>query len=119
LIPRFGILGAGWATLASFLIWNALNLYFSTKFYALRFDLPRLLHSLTLGAALVAIAQFLPADMSPFVAWPLKGALAAAYPLLLVATGFLRSDEWRVVTSAWRMRPIAFTARRSPATTME
>ena len=46
-------------------------------------------------------------------------ALAAAYPLLLVATGFLRSDEWRVVTSAWRMRPIAFTARRSPATTME
>ncbi len=90
LIPRFGILGAGWATLVSFVVWNGLNLYFSTKFYRLQFDVRRLLHSLLLGSLLVAAASFFPASLSPLILWPLKGLLAAAYPVLLVATGFLR-----------------------------
>jgi O-antigen/teichoic acid export membrane protein len=97
LIPRFGIVGAGWATLASFLIWNGLNLRYSTKFYGLRFDVRRIGQALLVGAVLVAVAQLLPSALSPFVRWPLKLFLAAAFPGLLAATGFVRADEWRVL----------------------
>ena len=102
LIPWFGILGAGWATLASFVLWNALNLHYSTRFYQLRFDVARLVHSLLLGALLVVAAELLPSDMSPLLLWPLKACLAAGYPLLLMATGFLRPDEWDVLKSLIR-----------------
>jgi O-antigen/teichoic acid export membrane protein len=119
LIPQFGILGAGWATLASFLVWNGLNLHFSAKFYAVQFDLRRLLHSLVVGAALVAAAHMLPAGISVFVSLPLKAALAAGYPLLLAATGFLRPDEWTFVLRAVRLRATASVIRRSPLTTAE
>ena len=83
-------MGAGWATLASFLIWNGLNLRYSTKFYGLRFDVRRIGQALLVGAVLVATAQLLPGALTPFVRWPLKLLLAAAYPGLLVATGFVR-----------------------------
>jgi O-antigen/teichoic acid export membrane protein len=131
LIPWFGILGAGWATLASFLLWNALNLHYSTKFYHLRFDIVRLAHSMILGAVLVVAALLLPGNMSPLLLWPLKAALAAAYPLLLFSTGFLRPDEWEIVksmASGWRLvasqgtrsapaHPLA--TRHSPLSTLE
>jgi O-antigen/teichoic acid export membrane protein len=114
LIPWFGILGAGWATLASFLLWNGLNLHYSTKFYRLQFDVPSLVHSLVLGAILVAAAQLLPGGLSPFLLWPLKAVLAAAYPLLLIVTGFLRPDEWEtlkeVTGGQW---PVASQGARS------
>jgi O-antigen/teichoic acid export membrane protein len=131
LIPWFGILGAGWATLASFLLWNGLNLHYSTKFYRLRFDISRLLHSLVLGAILVVAAQLLPGRMSPLLLWPLKAALAAAYPLLLIATGFLRPDEWEILKSMTsgarrmanqrtRSAPAhSLATRHSPLTTLE
>jgi len=87
-------------------LWNGLNLHYSTKFYRLRFDVPRLVHSLVLGAILVAAAQLLPGGLSPFLLWPLKAVLAAAYPLLLIVTGFLRPDEWEtvkeMVSAKWR-----------------
>jgi O-antigen/teichoic acid export membrane protein len=97
LIPRFGILGAGCGALASFVVWNGLNIYFSTKFYRMQFDVRRLVHSLLLGAFLVAVAQFLPANLNPLVLWPLKGLLVVAYPVLLVATGFLRPEERQIL----------------------
>ena len=119
LIPRFGIVGAGWATLASFLVWNGLNLHFSAKFYALRFDLKRLVHSLVLGMAVVGVAQMLPGGISPFLALPLKAVLVAAYPLLLVSTGFLRAEEREYFVSAWRLRAAAPVACPSQLTTVE
>jgi O-antigen/teichoic acid export membrane protein len=116
LIPRFGILGAGWATLVSFLLWNALNLHYSTKFYRLRFDVPRLLHSLVLGAIVVAAAQLLPRGLSPLLLWPLKAVLGAAYPLLLAATGFVRPEEWRILSALWR--PVSQGTRSVPASVL-
>ncbi|HEX4070061.1 MAG TPA: oligosaccharide flippase family protein [Planctomycetaceae bacterium] len=113
LIPRFGILGAGCGALSSFVVWNGLNLYFSTKFYRLQFDVRRLLHSLLLGALLVAVASFLPTSLSPLILWPLKGLLAIAYPVLLVATGFLTPSERRVLIGL--MRRTQRVRRRSSA----
>lgn len=119
LIPRFGIMGAGWATLAAFLLWNALNVYFSRRFYRMRFDVPRLLHSLVLGAALVTIAQVFPAGMNPLVLWPLKALLAAAYPVLLAATGFLRPEEWHALARGLGLPAPALVKRPPPLASLE
>jgi O-antigen/teichoic acid export membrane protein len=127
LIPRFGILGAGWATLVSFLLWNGLNLHYSTKFYRLRFDVGRIVHSLMLGAVLVAAVHLLPRGLSPFWLWPLKALLVAAYPVLLVATGFLRAEERRMLISLWRptshstrsVTPPALTTHHSPLASLD
>jgi O-antigen/teichoic acid export membrane protein len=108
LVPRFGILGAGSAALASFVVWNALNLYYSTKFYRLEFDLSRLLRSLLLGASLVAVAQFLPENLNLLLLWLLKAVLTALYPVLLLATGFLKPQERRILAGFMR------SARRRP-----
>ena len=67
-------------------------------------DLKRLVHSLVLGMAVVGVAQMLPGGISPFLALPLKAVLVAAYPLLLVSTGFLRAEEREYFVSAWRLR---------------
>ncbi len=93
LIPRLGILGAGWATLCSFVLWNALNAYFSARFYRLRFDGRRMAHAALLGAAIAAAARFLPADWGRLVLWPAKALLLAGFPLLLLVTGFLTAGE--------------------------
>ena len=49
LVPRFGLLGAGWATLTSFVLWNALHIYFSRKFYRIQFDVRRFVHAGLVG----------------------------------------------------------------------
>jgi len=119
LIPRFGILGAGWATLASFLVWNGLNLYYSTKFYSLQFDVQRLLHAVVVGGTLVAVTLVLPVELNPILELPLKAAIAGAYPLLLLGTGFLRPQERAFLFRAWQSRTGAPATCRSQLTTAE
>ncbi len=102
LVPRYGLLGAGWATLTSFVLWNALHVYFSRRFYRIRFDVRRFAHAGFVGATLVVLARMIPADLNPFVACPLKGALVLAYPVLLLATGFLTPDEWDKLSNGVR-----------------
>ncbi len=42
-VPLMGIIGAAVATLISFAVWNILKMYYSLKFYGLRFDVKRIL----------------------------------------------------------------------------
>ena len=66
LIPRFGILGAGWATLASFVVWNVLQSLFLDEVLpaAVRRAADCCIRS-CLGALLVAVAQFLARESEP------------------------------------------------------
>jgi O-antigen/teichoic acid export membrane protein len=59
LIPSYGILGAAAATLVCYLVWNSLKLYFSSKFYQLRFNLSRLILITVAGAGTVAGGLYL------------------------------------------------------------
>jgi O-antigen/teichoic acid export membrane protein len=102
LVPPFGLLGAGWATLTSFVLWNALHVYFSRRFYQIRFDVRRFAHAGFVGALLIVLARMIPADLNPLLACPLKGVLVLAYPVLLLATGFLTPDEWERMSNGMR-----------------
>src|SRR5580704_6529604 len=102
LVPRYGLLGAGWATLTSFVLWNALHVYFSRRFYRIQFDVRRFAHAGFVGALLIVLARMIPADLNPLIACPLKGVLVLAYPALLLATGFLTPDEWDKMSNGMR-----------------
>jgi hypothetical protein len=78
-----------------------------------------LIHAVLVGGLLVGLAIALPVDMSSLVSWPLKAAIAGAYPLLLLATGFLRRQERAFVLRAWQARATAPATRRSQLTTAE
>jgi O-antigen/teichoic acid export membrane protein len=106
LVPKFGLLGAGWATLGSFVLWNSLHIYFSRRFYRLQFDVRRFAHAALIGAMLIVTAQMIPAELSLLILCPLKAALVLAYPVLLLATGFLMPDERQ------RLSELARGARR-------
>jgi O-antigen/teichoic acid export membrane protein len=95
LVPRFGLLGAGWATLTSFVLWNALHVYFSRRFYRIAFDVRRFAHAGLAGALLIVVSRAIPADLNPLIACPLKALLVLAYPALLLVTGFFTPDEWQ------------------------
>ncbi len=102
LVPQYGLLGAGWATLTSFVLWNALQVYFSRRFYRLRFDVRRLVHAGVAGALVIVVARIIPGDVSLWIVCPLKAVLVLAYPVLLMATGFLTPDEWQRLSSLMR-----------------
>jgi O-antigen/teichoic acid export membrane protein len=99
LVPQFGLLGAGWATLTSFVLWNALHVYFSRRFYRIKFDVRRFTHAGLAGAFLIVVARAIPSDLSLMIACPLKAVLVLAYPALLLLTGFLTPDEWHQLAS--------------------
>jgi O-antigen/teichoic acid export membrane protein len=99
LVRRFGLLGAGWATLTSFVLWNALHIYFSRKFYRINFDVRRFAHAGLAGIILILVARTIPADLNLLIVCPLKALVVLAYPALLLVTGFLTPDEWEKLGS--------------------
>lgn len=91
LIPRFGILGAAWATVFSYAVMAALGFLFSKRLYPIPFEWNR-----TGRVVLAAIACFLlsllaPQSLGPALA--VKGVSLAAFPVLLLASGFLTGPE--------------------------
>ena len=121
LIPRWGMLGAAWATVAAYAVMAALGFWFSQRLYPIPFEAGRLARlsaaatvsfSLALlvpapdlsGLSIAAVAsrvQFLlhvaPRGLLPTVA--AKLALLAVFPALVVAFGVVRPEEW-----AWLQR---------------
>lgn|GEM_PF-3042830 len=91
-IPRFGLVGAAWASLAAASMRLALSFYFSQRDYRLDLEWGRLAHVAAVYLAAMAAGSFIP--------WP--SALAQAVgcvvialltPLAVVATGVLRPEE--------------------------
>jgi O-antigen/teichoic acid export membrane protein len=98
LISRFGMMGAAWATLLSFLATTAAYYYFSQRVYPLSLAVGRVTTSIILGGVLFAAWQ----QWAPGSIWLsllLKGAVLAGFPVLLWKFRIVSADEARTVTS--------------------
>jgi O-antigen/teichoic acid export membrane protein len=117
LIPRWGMLGAAWSTVAAYAVMALLGLWFSQRLYPIPFETGRIarlsaaaLASFLLMAlaplpdlAALALAaghsraEFLlhvaPRALLPTIA--AKLALLAVFPALVVALGVVRPEEWQ------------------------
>jgi O-antigen/teichoic acid export membrane protein len=91
LIPRSGMVGAAWATVAAYAVMAALGITFSNKAYPIPFETGRIAR---LSAA--GLATYLVSTLAPQEPWPAAGVKLASllvFPVLLGAMGFLAPSE--------------------------
>ena len=92
LVPPLGIVGAGIALVASYVVVLALMYVFTQRLFPVPYEWGRLLRVLAISGGLVALGELLlPTD--GFVGLLLRTALWLAYPLALLATGFFSRAE--------------------------
>lgn len=101
LIPSFGMLGAAWATFLSYPALFALILAVAQRVYPIPYDYGRMAKPLVVLLALSWAKALIPTD-SLAVAVSLKALLLAAFPVALLALGFLDAGEWRAVAGGTR-----------------
>jgi O-antigen/teichoic acid export membrane protein len=75
LIPRLGIMGAAWATLAGYGMLAAATWWYGSRVYPIRLDLPRLAAIGGLTVAAIVVARL--ADIAVLGVWPAAGIHAA------------------------------------------
>jgi len=94
LVPPLGIVGAGLALVASYVVVLGLMYVFTQRLFPVPYEWGRLLRVVLAVAALVALAELL-VPTSGALGLLIRAVLFAAYPLLLLATGFFTTGERR------------------------
>jgi O-antigen/teichoic acid export membrane protein len=103
LVPRYGMLGAAWATVASYAAMAGLGFAISRRLYPVPFELGRMLR---LGAA--AGLSYLVSLLAPAAIGPallVKAFALAIFPAAVVAFGVLNADEQARLAALLRRRP--------------
>ena len=90
LIPRLGMMGAAWATVLSYAVMALSGFVISRRLFPIPFETGRWLAVAAVAAALYGFSFFAPAPLLPRLA--VEVALVGAFPLILVATVFLRRE---------------------------
>jgi O-antigen/teichoic acid export membrane protein len=94
LVPAWGIVGAGVALVASYLVVLGLMYAFTQRLFPVPYEWGRLLRVVATVAVLVGVAELL-VPTSGAVGLLIRIALFAAYPLTLLASGFFTPGERR------------------------
>ena len=92
-IPQWGMLGAAFATMLSYIVWNLLKAYYSAKFYDLHFEVGRLLHITGIGLGLYGLSLLVANSGAIGTDMALKFLFFLGYPLILWGTGFFSEGE--------------------------
>ncbi len=99
LIPRWGMMGAAWATAFSYLLVAVVSGFVSYHFYTVGYEYGRLGKITVLGAALWLAGSQVAPEVTPFaVAWHL-GLGFLGLPLGLLLLGFVEEDERAIIRS--------------------
>ena len=108
LIPRLGIVGAGLALVGSYALTLGVMFVITQRLFFVPYEWLRLAQVFVLVSSLVAVGvAFTPVEgLGPFV---IRLGLLVAYPLALLATGFLHDHERRTALEA--LRPSAVLDR--------
>jgi O-antigen/teichoic acid export membrane protein len=92
LVPPLGIVGAGLALVASYVVVVALMYAFTQRLFPVPYEWSRLSRIVLISAALVGLGELLlPTD--GFVGFIARAVLWALYPGLLLISGFFTDEE--------------------------
>lgn len=90
-IPRYGIMGAAWATVAGYGVMAGMGLAFSQKHYPIPFEWGRLARIALAAALSYGVSLAAPAGAGAALA--VKAGVLLGFPVLLFALGFFRRSE--------------------------
>jgi len=93
LIPRYGMMGAAWATVLAYSVMAGCGFLLSRRLYPIPFEAGRLLHLSTAALFAFALSRLGPPALP--LALAIKAAALAAFPVLLWLSGFLSEPERR------------------------
>jgi O-antigen/teichoic acid export membrane protein len=105
LVPPLGIVGAGLALALSYLLGLALMYAFTQRLFPVPYEWGRLLRVVLTVAVLVGLAELL-VPTSGADGFLIRAALLAAYPLVLLVTGFFTPEERRLLAKLRRPREL-------------
>jgi O-antigen/teichoic acid export membrane protein len=92
LVPRFGMLGAAWATVVSYAAMAGLGFVLSRRLYPIPFEASRLLRLAAAAGLGYLVSLLAPSALVPAVA--VKLVALALFPAAVVAFGVLSAEEW-------------------------
>lgn len=101
LIPYWGILGAAYATLISYLVINGVRIYYSGIVYDLHFELSRLLHITLVGFGLFMLSLFIAYTGSLATDVGLKFLILLSFPFIIFMSGFFKPWEMVKMKNLW------------------
>ncbi len=116
LIPPLGIVGAGLALVASYLVVVTLAYVFTQRLFPVPYEWRRLALIVLSAAALVGVGEVL-LPTSGFAGLAGRSLLWLAYPAVLYAVGFLHEEERSHLAAMLRPSAIAARARSLRAAT--
>lgn len=88
LIPRFGMMGAAWATVAGYAVMAGLGAAISHRLYPIPFEVRSLVSFTAMAVIVYAASTLAPAALVPGLV--VKGALLGLYVVVLARSGLLR-----------------------------
>lgn len=92
LIPRYGMVGAAWSTLAAYPVLFSLALVAAQRVCPIPYDYWRMAKPLMIALAFSLLKEVIPTD-SLVIALSMKVLVLCAFPLALVASGFVTCQE--------------------------
>lgn len=101
-IPRFGILGAAWATVAGYGTMALMGVYFAHKHYPIPYEWSRLLRIAAAAALAYGLSRLAPSDLLGAVL--VKSGALLVFPAALSLLGFFRPEEVDALRELWRGR---------------
>jgi O-antigen/teichoic acid export membrane protein len=93
LIPRLGMMGAAWATIAGYALMLIMGVYYSHRLYPLPFEWGRIARIALAALFCYGLSLLAPAEILP--ALTVKVFVLALFPATLYLLGFFRDDEIR------------------------
>ncbi len=120
LIPRFGMIGAAWSNLAAYAVLAATAMWFSQRFYPIRYEWGRIARLAGAAALVYAFAVLVvPTSLTPALGLLARGSVVSAgFPLLLYVSGFFSAAErTRLRGLARSFRPVRVV--EAPSETVE
>ena len=110
LIPRFGMMGAAWATLGGYAAYAALTAFYAQRVYAIHYQLRRL--TVLFVAALVCYGLGTLIPITPVaIGITLRSLLILAFPFSLWLGGFLKDDERLLLLEHWQIFRLRYLGR--------
>jgi O-antigen/teichoic acid export membrane protein len=91
-VPRWGMMGAAWATMICYLLMAILQYIIAARFYVVLYEWGRIAKLIITGTALYMVLHFVHIEAT-VAAIVVKGLVWASFPLLLFVVGFYQPVE--------------------------
>lgn len=100
LIPRYGMMGAAWATLGGYACFAGVTALYAQRVYFIHYQLGRLAAMGALGLLFYKLGALIP--ITPVITGlVLRSLITLAFPVALWVGGFLTHDERRAIGEYW------------------